>query len=68
MPCQSRDIVEVMEKNDIESMFVFTVAMGIVTFFMAWIIVVIAIKGWALGKENKTRVMGTWHDFRAIQG
>ena len=42
-----------MEMNDIDAMFIFTVAMGLVTLLMAWIILVIAIKGWAIGKENK---------------
>jgi cbb3-type cytochrome oxidase subunit 3 len=42
-----------MELNDIDTMFVFTVAMGLVTFLMAWIILVIAIKGWAFRKEQR---------------
>lgn len=42
-----------MELNDIDAMFVFTVAIGLVTFLMAWIILVIAIKGWAFRKEYR---------------
>jgi hypothetical protein len=42
-----------MEVNELDAMFVFTVSMGLVTFLMAWIILVIAIKGWAVRKENR---------------
>jgi hypothetical protein len=42
-----------MEMNELDAMFVFTVSMGLVTFLMAWIVLVIAIKGWALRRENK---------------
>jgi hypothetical protein len=42
-----------MELNHLDAMFVFTVTMGLVTFMMAWIIVVIAIKGWAMRAEGK---------------
>jgi hypothetical protein len=48
------DTVLSMELYDIDAMFVFTVAMGLITFLMAWTIVVIAIKGWAVRKENKS--------------
>lgn len=34
-------------------MFVFTVSMGLITFLMAWIILVVAIKGWAMKKEKR---------------
>ena len=42
-----------MEINDLDAMFVFTVSMGLIIFLMAWIILVIAVKGWAVRKENK---------------
>jgi hypothetical protein len=42
-----------MEMNGLDAMFVFTVSMGLVTFLMAWIILVIAIKGWAVRRENR---------------
>lgn len=51
---QSSDTIAAMEYNDIDAMFVFTVAMGLITFMMAWIIVVIGIKGWALRRELKS--------------
>ncbi len=50
---QAHDTIEAMELNDLDAMFVFTVSMGLVTFLMAWIILVIAIKGWALRRENR---------------
>ena len=48
----AKDIVGTLELYDLDAMFVFTVAMGMITFLMAWIIVVIAIKGWAIRREN----------------
>ncbi|PVH76018.1 integral membrane protein [Cadophora sp. DSE1049] len=50
----ARDTVMAMENNGLDAMFIFTVSMGVITFLMAWIIMVIAIKGWAVRKENKT--------------
>jgi hypothetical protein len=49
----AKDTVSSMEQYDIDAMFVFTIAMGLITFLMAWVIVVIAIKGWAVRKENR---------------
>jgi len=42
-----------MENNGLDAMFIFTVSMGVITFLMAWIILVIAIKGFAVRKENR---------------
>jgi hypothetical protein len=50
----ARDSIISMEAYGLDSMFVFTVAMGIITFLMAWIILVIAIKGWAVRKESRS--------------
>lgn len=47
----ARDSVMSMEAYNPNSMFVFTVTIGFITFLMAWIILVIAIKGWAVRKE-----------------
>ena len=49
----AKDTVSSIELYDIEAMFFFTVATGFITFLMAWIIVVLAIKGWAVRKENR---------------
>ena len=43
-----------MEDNGLDAMFIFTVSMGVITLLMAWVITVIAIKGWAVRKENRT--------------
>jgi hypothetical protein len=51
----AHDTVYSMELYDVDAMFVFTVAMGLITFLMAWIILVVAIKGWAVRKENKSK-------------
>ena len=50
----ARDCVMSMQLYNLESMFVFTVAMGGVTFLMAWIILVVALKGWSVRRETKT--------------
>jgi hypothetical protein len=50
----ARDCVMSMEAYDLDPMFVFTVTMGVITFLMAWIILVIAIKGLASRKENRS--------------
>jgi hypothetical protein len=49
---QARDVVETVELHNLDAMFIFTVSMGVIMFLMAWIIVVIALKGWAVRKEN----------------
>ncbi|KFZ02629.1 hypothetical protein V500_00060 [Pseudogymnoascus sp. VKM F-4518 (FW-2643)] len=49
----SRDTVVSMEYNNLDAMFVFTVTMGLVSFLMAWIILIVALKGWALQKERR---------------
>lgn len=53
----AHDTVYSMELYDLDAMFVFTVAMGLITFLMAWIILVIAIKGWAVRKENRSTLV-----------
>jgi len=45
-----------MEHYDLDAMFIFTVSMGFITFLMAWIILVVAIKGWAVRKENSVYI------------
>jgi hypothetical protein len=48
---QSGDTVRAMEHYNLDSMFMLTVTMGFVGLLMAWVILVIAIKGWAVRKE-----------------
>ncbi len=47
-----------MEANNLDAMFIFTVSMGMITFLMAWVILVIAVKGWAVRRE--LRVTGAF--------
>jgi hypothetical protein len=42
-----------MEIHNLDAMFIFTVSMGVITFLMAWVVVVIAIKGVAVRRENR---------------
>lgn len=46
-------MVETIEANNLDAMFIFTVSMGIVTFLMAWVITVIAVKGWTGEREGR---------------
>ncbi|EFW99978.1 integral membrane protein [Grosmannia clavigera kw1407] len=47
----SADTVNGMIHYKLNAMFVFTVTMGLVSMLMAWVLVVIALKGWAVRKE-----------------
>lgn len=51
MSKQNKDTVSSMQHYDVNAMFAFTVTMGFTAFLMAWQIVVLAIKGWAVRKE-----------------
>jgi ABC-type nickel/cobalt efflux system permease component RcnA len=48
---QARDVVETIEMYELDAMFVFTVTMGVVMLLMSWIVVVLAVKGWAVRRE-----------------
>lgn len=48
----SSDTVAGMVHYDLDEMFVYTVTMGCVGMLMAWVIVVLALKGWAVRKEK----------------
>ncbi|GJC87358.1 putative membrane protein C3B8.06 [Colletotrichum liriopes] len=45
------DTVEGMEHYNLDAMFMYTVTMGLVGLLMAWEIIVLAIKGWAVRNE-----------------
>ena len=38
---------------ELDAMFMYTVTMGLVGMLMAWILVVIAVKGWAVRRERR---------------
>jgi hypothetical protein len=48
----SRDVVESLEYNSLDAMFCFTVTMGLTALIMAWTVILLAIKGWAVRKEK----------------
>jgi Protein of unknown function (Ytp1) len=45
-------LVEVLEYNDLDAMFIFTVVMGLTAGIMAWACWLMALLGWAVRKEN----------------
>ena len=47
------DIISGMEMYEIHAMILFTMVMGFTAFLMAWEIMVLAIKGWAVRQEHK---------------
>ncbi|KAM0490679.1 hypothetical protein ACHAP8_011297 [Fusarium lateritium] len=54
----STDTVDGMTHYGLDAMFMYTVTMGLVGLLMAWIIIVLAIKGWAVRIER--RYMSKW--------
>lgn len=55
----SGDTVEGMIHYHLDAMFMYTVTMGFVGLLMAWVILCIALKGWAVRKEAG-RLMGSY--------
>jgi hypothetical protein len=52
----SGDTVEGMVHYNLDAMFMYTVTLGFSGLLMAWVIVLIAIKGWAVRKEAGRRI------------
>ncbi|ETI25031.1 hypothetical protein G647_04401 [Cladophialophora carrionii CBS 160.54] len=52
----ARDIVHYMERTGLMAMFVLTVTCGFTAFIMAYEIIVLSLKGWAIRKEGKALV------------
>lgn len=48
----SSDTVAGMENRGLDAMFMYTVTMGLVGVLMAWVLFVLAVKGWAVRKET----------------
>jgi len=40
-----------MENYDLDAMFMYTVTMGLVGLLMAWVLFLLALKGWAVRRE-----------------
>ncbi|RGP71831.1 hypothetical protein FLONG3_6945 [Fusarium longipes] len=49
----STDTVNGMVHYELDAMFMYTVTMGLVGLLMAWIVIVLAIKGWAVRLERR---------------
>ncbi|KAK1830542.1 hypothetical protein QBC39DRAFT_353831 [Podospora conica] len=47
------DTVNGMIHYELDAMFMYTVTMGLVGLLMAWIVLVIAVKGWAVRRERR---------------
>lgn len=52
----ARDSVQALEANGLDAMFVFTVVCGFVAGLMAWELVVLSIKGWAVSRRMRSQV------------
>lgn len=48
---QSSDTVSGMIHYQLDAMFMYTVTMGLVGVLMAWVILMVALKGWAVRHE-----------------
>ncbi|OJJ40305.1 hypothetical protein ASPWEDRAFT_102709 [Aspergillus wentii DTO 134E9] len=52
----TRNVVQAMEFYELDAMFAFTVGMGLTAFVMAWEILTIALKAWAVKREAPPRL------------
>ena len=48
----NQDFVEGMENYGLNAMFLFTLTMGLTAFLMAWEVVVLAVRSWAVRRER----------------
>ncbi|KAI1080285.1 hypothetical protein F5B20DRAFT_107016 [Whalleya microplaca] len=57
------DVVGGMIHYDLDAMFMYTVTMGLVGLLMAWVVLVLALKGWAVrreaGRNPKSSALGS---------
>lgn len=51
----NKDSINALEEYHLDSMFVFTVMMGLTCLIMAWTIFVVAVKGWAVRQQQQRR-------------
>ncbi|KJZ75649.1 hypothetical protein HIM_04806 [Hirsutella minnesotensis 3608] len=56
----SSDTIEGMIHYNLDAMFMYTITMGLVGLLMAWEVIVLAIKGWAIRKERRLRSRNSW--------
>ncbi len=50
---QASDTVSGMIHYELDAMFMYTVTMGLVGLLMAWVIMLVALKGWAVRRESR---------------
>ncbi|KAI1412689.1 hypothetical protein F5Y13DRAFT_162494 [Hypoxylon sp. FL1857] len=55
----ANDVVSGMIHYDLDAMFFYTVTMGFVGLLMAWVVVLLALKGWAVRRES-SRPAKSW--------
>ena len=55
MLIQTRNVIEAMEYYELDAMFTFTVGLGFSAFIMAYEILTIAIKAWAVKRAQHPR-------------
>jgi hypothetical protein len=56
---QSGDTIAGMIHYDLDAMFFYTVTMGLVGLLMAWVVLLLAFKGWAVRRES-SRAQTRW--------
>ncbi|KAH6614735.1 hypothetical protein B0J18DRAFT_306625 [Chaetomium sp. MPI-SDFR-AT-0129] len=49
------DVINGMIHYELDAMFMYTVTMGLVALLMAWVLVMLALKGWAARRETAAR-------------
>ncbi|CBF75551.1 hypothetical protein AN3714.2 [Aspergillus nidulans FGSC A4] len=52
----TRNVVEALEYYELDAMFATSIALGLTAFIMAWEIVLIAIKAWALKRQSRPQL------------
>lgn len=52
------DTVHALEGYELDAMFVFTVVMGLACLLLAWMVVVVAVKNWAVRREARAAISG----------
>ena len=52
----NKDTVAAMEHYNLNAMFAFTVTMGFTSLLMAWAIIVLAVKGWAVRRRQASQM------------
>ncbi|KAI5296648.1 hypothetical protein KEM55_005749, partial [Ascosphaera atra] len=62
----TRDVVNTIAYYKLNSMFVFTVAMGFTAFLMSWVVVCVSIKAWA-AKKTPLPMFGVGQQQRPYQ-